>query len=245
VKISDCGSVGHEEHCNCDVVVSTIAKVNYYPQEVRLADIVMRAYGLDDPMESRSNFAAVYEAVTAAHDAAVRLRGREDKLPEVHSTRREIIRLLNDGESILDVPDEVGLDLVDCVRYLTNNVASVLWAWDEDDWLFAEGLLLSADSHSVRGIGKILNIPDGPAKTLIHAYGKTTRRPEHEVAARLRKLILTHPTASNTELAELSALEGIERSPDNIRRFRNRMITNGELERDMGGSGHVETFRSA
>lgn len=139
--------------------------------EVYLADIVARAYGITDPKTDRGQFVALYEALMGAQDAVAKVRDLPE-ITEMKAARKNILRLLEAGESIVDVPAIIDMEFMNVVRCVTLGQASVLWLWDELDWVGAEVLLHAADIHSPSKLARNLGINVGAAISLIKVYSK-------------------------------------------------------------------------
>jgi len=218
--MAGCGGTGHEGDCLCDVVIGTPVPINYSFTDVRHGDIVARATGYQGG--AGANLADYLEALASAVDATAHLRDFEPNwLDGVKDMLPQIKEHLGCGESIIDLPDILGVSFAQIVGALGGGQATMIWTWDELTWIEFE-IHLQGDSISYQETADRFGINHEQVARLAKLYG---RKPPLEGArernARLRSLVDEHPDWKASQIHQQLLDEG--HNPTTLVNTRKRM----------------------
>jgi hypothetical protein len=219
-----CGGHGHSPECLCDVVITDSVPVNYHFDQVWHAGIVARAVGYRG--HGGAELADFLEALASGYDATRSVAMKDGAWLDgtiADDLKARVEEQLQDGHSILDLPEILGQDLDRIVAALTGCQPCLIWTWDEVDWLEFEAFMYRSPIHSQSKMAASFGLTRAQCTTLIKAYGRGIESDSTASrTARAWELFAEYPNMPNAELQAMLAAEGHMYSRDGIRVARQR-----------------------
>jgi hypothetical protein len=232
---TNCGGHGHSAECLCDVVITEQVPINYHFDDVWHAGIVARATGYRGG--GGAQLADFLEALAHGYDATRRVANAaanyvpKDKVHEAwladirrSGLKARVEEQLQDGHSILDVPDILMDGFERIVAALSRAQPSPTWTWDNMEWLAFEAYMLAKASHNVSDMARVFSLTRPQCLTLIKSYGRqadTTEAADSKVA-RAWELFEQYEDKQAPELMAMLATEGYTYTLDGLRAARQR-----------------------
>jgi hypothetical protein len=143
-----------------------------YPLDNIYADMLKRS-GLR--CDSKEEMLGFLSAMMQAHDAVkARMPHDDDSVQGCCPLRPKIMRLLDAGDSIIEVADEFDMPLAEIVRLLANGRPTIMEAWSARTWAFVEDALGEKyrEGRSIRWLADELQTTKGKARTIAGWYGQ-------------------------------------------------------------------------
>jgi hypothetical protein len=224
--MTTCGGAGHSEECLCDVVITEVTPTNYHFDQVWHAGIVARATGYK--RQGGASLAAFLESLSYAYDATRRLADTDgDWLDDVGTSganlKAKVEAYLQDGHSILDVPDLVVDSFDRIVAAITGCQPCLIWTWDNRQWLAFESYLTTKHTHSQSDLAERFGLTRPQCTNLVKLYGKGLEGEAHLArAARAAELFDGHQDKGAPEILQMLLDEGHEYTLDGVRKARQR-----------------------
>jgi hypothetical protein len=162
-----CGIDVHDAECLCDVNLDNRSPINWALNEVWHAPLIMRTLEMSAPW-TRSKLADLLEAIGYAYDITRNITTHAD---DRDALRNQIVLRAHNGESILEIADDLGHDVAVVASAITRNAPSTMWTWDRERWATVESWMRSNSPVSIRGASRHLDVSRNVITTLADVFG--------------------------------------------------------------------------